>query len=318
MSTIAMGTWVISNFFAPPVDPAMLNRIQNAGGNVVVTSESQEAAAGLDLQALTELVATVKTATELEEALNKPDGINNLDLNGDGQVDFIQVKEFGEASVENTKRGFTLLTEVAQGQVQEIATIEIISNTTTGANGKQQVQVNTYGNEQVYGREHGYSSMYPMASFFLMGYFLNSGGFYTSPYGFGRYPGYYNAYSAVNTSRYRTQTSPFSSKFKGTTVNRGPTMNSPYRGRSASEGITRNLRNPTSSQRSFQSRASSASRNLGKGGFGRKNFNTTTRRNPFGLGNSTARSSRGIFGRSSRSFSRGFGGFGRGFRGFRR
>src|SRR4051812_38395149 len=66
-----------------------------ASGNGGGTSVSVQAKDGLDLQGLTALVKAVKTGDELEAKLNAPDSINNLDLNGDGDTDYINVTEFG-------------------------------------------------------------------------------------------------------------------------------------------------------------------------------------------------------------------------------
>ena len=77
---------------------------------------------GLDLTAVGELLKKAKTAEELEELLNSPaQGINNLDLNGDNKVDYISVTEYGNDEV----KGFSLTTQPAEGETQEIATIEV-------------------------------------------------------------------------------------------------------------------------------------------------------------------------------------------------
>lgn len=46
---------------------------------------------GLDLVALNEIVKNSRTADEIEQKINTPDGINNVDLDDDGNVDYIRV-----------------------------------------------------------------------------------------------------------------------------------------------------------------------------------------------------------------------------------
>ena len=88
---------------------------------IVQIQNKQSAADGLDLKAVGALVPKVRNAKELEEKLNAPGGINNLDLNQDGKVDYIKVSEFGDDKV----KGFSLTTEPVAGEIQEIASIEI-------------------------------------------------------------------------------------------------------------------------------------------------------------------------------------------------
>ncbi len=81
-----------------------------------------DAAEGLDLKALSEIIKEAESAEELEKKLNQKDGINNLDLNEDSKVDFISVTEYGN---EKDAHGFSLTVETAKGETQEIASIEI-------------------------------------------------------------------------------------------------------------------------------------------------------------------------------------------------
>ena len=74
-------------------------------------------------------------AEEFERLLNKEDGINNLDLNEDGKVDYIEVEEYGTEAL----KGFSLTVEVEKGQEQEIATIEV--EKTEGGEAQVEVQL---------------------------------------------------------------------------------------------------------------------------------------------------------------------------------
>ena len=219
------------------------------------------AAEGLDLKAVGELLKKANTAEELEKLLNSPaQGVNNLDLNGDGKVDYINVTEYGTDKV----KGFSLSTQPASGEVQELATIEVEKV----SDSKAQMQIQ--GNEQIYGRSHYHHSSFGITDMLIMGYLFRPHGFYGSPYGYGRYPGSYRSYATTSRSNYASRTRAYtsgSSFQSSSSSNISSNAKSPNAGRSA-KSVKAPLRNPTSSQKSFQAknRASSRSRS---GGFGR-------------------------------------------------
>ncbi len=209
-------------------------------GDVQVTANI-DAADGLDLQAVGELVKVVKNAEELEAKLNEEGGINNLDLNADGKVDFIQVTEYEKGNV----KGFSLVVEPVKGETQEIASIEVEKK-------GEAADVYVSGNQHIYGMGHHYHSHYPsFGSMLLMSYIFRPHPMYYSPYYYGMYPGYYGmGYARVSRTVYVNRTR---STYSGS-ANRVSSRNSssPNKGRNASKGIRSSLRNPTSSQRSFR------------------------------------------------------------------
>ena len=70
-----------------------------------------DAASGLDLIAVGELVKNAKDAESFERALNDPsEKVNNLDLDENGKIDYIKVTEYGTVNL----RGFSLTTELAE------------------------------------------------------------------------------------------------------------------------------------------------------------------------------------------------------------
>lgn len=226
------------------------------------------AAEGLDLKAVGELLKKAKTAEELEKLLNSPaQGVNNMDLDGDGNVDYISVDEYGNDKV----KGFSLSSQPTAGETQEIATIEIEKS--SESEGEMQIK----GNEQIYGSNHYYHSHFGFTDFLIMSYLFRPHGFYGSPYGYGRYPGYYSNYRTAPTSAYRSRTSRMTSNssFRGSqssTIKSG--VKSPNAGMS-SKSVRAPLRNPTSSQKSFQAKSRSSSRT---GGFGRSTRRRTSSR----------------------------------------
>ena len=248
--------------------------------NSTVVVAGEEAASGLDLSRLGEIIKGVKTAEELEKKLNIKNGINNLDLNDDKQVDYIKVTEY---KINEAKWGFSLSTEVAKNEEQEIASIEIEKV-------DRNVDVNVSGNQQIYGAGRHYNNFYSGSSFFFLGYLLASHRPYFSPFGWGYYPSYYSRYSPIPRNSYRQNMNRYRSgnrvgNYQSSSLN-------PNKNKVASKGIKKNLRNPTTTQRSFQrSVGKSSQRSVGRGGFGRT------------ANSSSYRSVRGsTFGRSSGGF----------------
>lgn len=268
-------------------------------GDVNVTS-NVEAADGLDLQAVGELVKQAKDAQDLERKLNREGGVNNLDLNADGKVDFLHVTEYGNERA----KGFSLTVQPAAGETQEVATIEIEKSGSADSGEPEKADVYVRGNEQIYGTQHHhYHHSYPVGSMLLMAYLFRPHPFYMSPFGFGYYPPYYGGgYARVSRTSYATRTRSLTA---GSTArpagNRPSSVQSPNRGKVANRGIRASLRNPTQSQRSFRARTSGATSSRG---FARRVQSRAS---------SQRRSAapRRSFGRS-RGFSRGFGS--RGFR----
>jgi hypothetical protein len=217
------------------------------------------ASEGLDLKAVGELLKKAKTASDLEKLINSPEqGVNNLDLDGDGKADYISVTEYGS----DRAKGFSLTTQPASGEIQEVATIEV--EKTSDDEGNMQIR----GNEQVYGQNHYYHSHFGFTDFLIMSYLFSPHRYWASPYSYGHYPNNYRPYGTVGSSTYSNRTSSYtsgSSFKKSSSSNIQSDINSPNKGKSA-KSVRASLKNPTSSQKSFQARARSTARS---GGFGR-------------------------------------------------
>lgn len=243
------------------------NRSQTAV-NVAVVSDAAE---GLDLKTLTEVVKTANSAEDLEKRLNEPGGINNLDLNEDGKVDFISVTEYGN---KKDAYGFSLTVQPDEGETQEIASIEIAQE---GDNADIEVR----GNEQLYGSGNYYRGYHPMGSFLLWSYLLRPHPYYMSPWYRGYYPGYYRTYVPVGRSAYATRARTISQNSNATKASSSRMasktgLTNPNRGKTANKGITQRLRSPTATQKSFQSR--NPSKAARSGGFGSARSSSRSRR----------------------------------------
>ncbi len=217
------------------------------------------ASEGLNLIAVGELLKKAKDAEEFERLLNSPDnGVNNLDLNEDGKVDYIYVTEYGDDRV----KGFSLTTQPAPGETQEVATIEIEKS---GSDANVQIR----GNEQIYGQNNYYHSRFGLTDMLILGWLFRPHSLYASPWGYGRYPSYYRQPSVRPYNDYRrnvSRTTGGSSFTSSTRSSVSSTVKSPNAGKSAAS-IKAPLKNPTSSQKQFQAR--NPSKQVKSSGFGR-------------------------------------------------
>jgi len=228
---------------------------------------AKEYAKGLDLKAVSELAKRSRDAADFEKRLNTPgEKVNNLDLNDDGNVDYIKVQEYGSGN----ERGFSLTVEVAPGKVQEVATIEFVRD-------GDRVAMQTSGNESMYGSGQHYHSSFGLGDMLLLSWlFSDRGGHYASPYGYGNYPPYYaRGWQRKATDQYQRE---WSGAGAGTTFSKSSqpvvktNAKSPNAGKDAARAEI--LANPQKSQRSFQRRSGSTSRG---GGFGRSSFGSSGR-----------------------------------------
>lgn len=292
------GFFLIWAFFTCSVNKVKKVDTPTSAGDDVTAVVDRAASDGLDLELLLPLVREAKDGEELERKLNEKDGINNLDLNADGKVDFIKVTEFGNKEA----YGFSLTTQPDEGEEQEIATIKIKRED------EEKATVQVSGNEQIYGHNYHHQATFGVAGWLMLGYLLAPHPPYFSPYHWGYYPHYYTPFYPRPYNSYvnygRSYSSGFwtrggNSTYGGLTRSYTPLntgITSPNAGKTATKGIRQSLANPTSSQKSF--RAREATKAVKSGGFGRSSSSSS----------SSSAGSRSTGGRSS---SRGFGGSGK-------
>lgn len=96
------------------------------------------------LEGALELFKKSESPEEFEKLLNSADSkVNNLDLNGDGYIDYVRVLDRYEGSV----HAFIIQAVIAESEYQDIAVIELEKL----SNGKAVLQI--VGNEDIYGVE---------------------------------------------------------------------------------------------------------------------------------------------------------------------
>lgn len=248
-----------------------LGNSNSGSDNNIVYVEKNYASDGLDLEAVLELSKNVSDPKALEEELNSPDGINNLDLNEDGYIDYIYVTEYGDEEY----KGLSLSVKPTEQEEQEIATLEFVQN-------DNEVEMEAKGNEQIYGHNHYYHSRVTLGDIILFNYLFSPHRYWVSPfyYGYHNYP----RYRTVSYTSYRTRTARYTS---GSTskAKLSPSLksniSSPNKSKAATS-VKAKLKNPTTSQKSFQVKNT---RKVKSGGFGKKT-STSVRKTSFSSGGS--------------------------------
>lgn len=99
----------------------------------------------LDLAGVLELFKTSTSLEAFEKAINDPDkNVNNLDLNGDNDVDYIRVVD----NVDSGAHAIVLQVPVNDKESQDVAVIELDKN------GDASAQLQIVGDEELYGADY--------------------------------------------------------------------------------------------------------------------------------------------------------------------
>jgi len=174
---------------------------------VVAPRESGEAADGLDLQAVAELFKDAKDLEEFEKSLNDPEiGVNNLDLDDNGDVDFIRVME------ETSDEAHVIVLQVPLGdnEFQDVATIEVEKN------GEEDYNMQIRGNEVIYGADYYIASReggmhvhtWPIVPWIFRPVYHP----FRSAFYFGFYPRWWHPWRPVAVHVYHTRTVRFTTR----------------------------------------------------------------------------------------------------------
>lgn len=107
-------------------------------------AETEVPGDNFSLEGALELFKKSASPEDFEKLLNSPDSkVNNLDLNGDGYIDYIRVLDRNEGNV----HVFVMQALISENESQDVAVIELEKK----ANGKAVLQI--IGDEDVYGVE---------------------------------------------------------------------------------------------------------------------------------------------------------------------
>lgn len=176
--------------------------VSSAQQDVTIVAPTSQAADGLNLKAVSLLFQDSENLEAFERDLNdSKTGINNLDLNEDGDADFIRVVEQADGDA----RLIILQVPLAENEFQDVATIEVEKT----ADDEYNMQL--HGNHIIYGYDapaHVHIHAWPIISWMYGPVYRP----YRSVFRIGFYPRWYRTYRPVSLTVYRTRTVRFTSR----------------------------------------------------------------------------------------------------------
>ncbi|HSI88789.1 MAG TPA: hypothetical protein VK918_07015 [Pyrinomonadaceae bacterium] len=168
--------------------------------DTMADSDEYWAKDNFDLQRAGAIFERSESPAEFERYLNEPGGVNNLDLNGDGYVDYISVREFDDR--EDGQRGLSLFTRFGPDLIQEVASILLYRDEPRYPGARVYLR----GDERIYGDNHYYETNWLDRSLGLVStLFGDRDERYQSPYYYDNYPDYYEPYQVVEPAYYQTR-----------------------------------------------------------------------------------------------------------------
>ena len=154
----------------------------------------------LNLERVGNVLERSRSPEEFERYLNEPGGINNLDLNGDGYVDYISVDEY--PNYDDYGRGLSFYTRFGPDQVQELGTVVFYRDDFNAPGARILIT----GNEQIYGDNYYYETNWLDRSLAIASLLFGPREVvYSSPYYYDYYPSGYVPYEIVDPPLYRSR-----------------------------------------------------------------------------------------------------------------
>lgn len=160
-----------------------------------VEAKDTDISDNLDLEAVASIFGEAKDLEEFEKKLNDPDTqISNLDLNEDGEVDYLRVTETSKGDTHLV----TIQAVIGKDQYQDVATIDVEKK------GKDETQVQVVGDVYMYGPGYIVEPVYvhpPVIFVFFWSPLYHP---WRSPFYWGYYPPYYRPWRPYPRHRHRT------------------------------------------------------------------------------------------------------------------
>ena len=158
-----------------------------------VEALSKDISDNLDLEAVASIFGESKDLEDFERRLNDPDSqICNLDLNEDGEVDYLRVLE----TAENNTHLITIQAVIGRDLYQDVATIDVEKDNS----GETRVQV--VGDVYLYGNDYIIEPIYVHRPIFFVHFWTIGYNPWYSPYYYNYYPTYYNPWQPYPIHRY--------------------------------------------------------------------------------------------------------------------
>ena len=182
-----------------------------------ITATDPEMSKNLDLEAVASVFGESKDLEDFEKRLNDPKTkLSNLDLNADGEVDYLRVME----SSKNKTHLVTIQAVTGDNTYQDVAVIDVDKD------GNDQVQVQVVGDVFMYGPNYIISPVYVSPPLLWVWFWGPTYRPWRSPYYWRHYPRYYQPWRPYPVSRYQNNVNVninVNNTYNRTTVRRSTT-----------------------------------------------------------------------------------------------
>lgn len=160
----------------------------HADETVTVTATSSDISENLDLKTVATLFGQAKDLEQFEQLLNDPDSaFSNLDLNGDGDVDYLRVVE----TADGNRHLVVIQAILAKDIYQDVASIYVDKDD------KEQVTIQVVGDEYVYGANYIIEPVYIYRPLIYDWFWGPSWVCWHSPYYWNYWPGWWHPYHCI-------------------------------------------------------------------------------------------------------------------------
>lgn len=168
----------------------LLPTLSYADKTVTVTATSSDISENLDLKTVATLFGQAKDLEQFEQLLNDPDSaFSNLDLNADGEVDYLRVIE----TADNNRHLVVVQAVLAKDIYQDVASIFVEKDEAT-----QSVTVQVIGDEYIYGTNYIIEPVYIHRPLIYDWFWGTAWVCWHSPYYWGYYPHWWRPYYCVD------------------------------------------------------------------------------------------------------------------------
>lgn len=160
-----------------------------ADETITVSATSSDISENLDLKTVAMLFGQAKDLEQFEQMLNNPDSaFSNLDLNGDGEVDYLRVIE----SADNNRHLVVIQAVLAKDIYQDVASIFVEKDE------NDQVTVQVIGDEYIYGTNYIIEPVYIYRPMIYDWFWGSAWVCWHSPYYWGYWPNWWHPYYCVD------------------------------------------------------------------------------------------------------------------------
>jgi len=181
-----------------------------AQDTTTIQANSEDISDNLDLEAVASIFGESKDLEDFEKKLNDPKTqISNLDLNNDGEVDYLRVMELSNDN--KNMHTISIQAVIGKDQYQEVATIDVKKES------EKTTTVQVVGNVDMYGPNYYITPVYPVVPIFFTFFWMAAYHPWHSPWYWGYHPPYFHPWHPMPYHRYHSHVNVY--------VNRSVTYN---------------------------------------------------------------------------------------------